>query len=333
MSISITKPGILDTLQDAGRYGYQHLGINPGGAADGVAMAIANALVGNNSNYTVIEFHFPAGVLQFEEDTLIALSGADFNAQINDKNLPLNAPIFIGKGSTLKFTALTKGCRCYMAAHGGFVANEWLGSYSTNSRAKAGGYKGRNLLAGDVIEFNKRADYSHVLKQNYFLPLLYKASYPGVFPAKPVLRICAGNEYSLLTNAAKEVLLNTRFSITRDSDRMGCRLTGIPLQINMQQGIVSAGVTKGTIQLLPGGQMVVLGADSQTTGGYPRIAHIATADLHLAAQLLPGDTVQFNLIAIDEAEHLLIQQRQYLLQLQDACNLRLQEFFSAHAIH
>lgn len=333
MSITIIKQGVLDTLQDGGRYGYQHLGINPGGAADGVAMAIANALVGNNSNCAVIEFHYPAGTLLFTEDALIALSGADFNARVNNKNVPLNTPVLIQRNSVLAFTGINKGCRCYMAVYGGFMAGDWLGSASTNIIATAGGFKGRNLLQGDVIEFKKRVDYAAILKQNAFIALPYSCAYPGQFTPHTVVRVCAGNEFALLTDAAKNVLLNAKFTITRDSNRMGYRLTGIPLQINMQQGLVSSGVAEGTVQLLPNGHTIILGADSQTTGGYPRLAHIATPDMHLAAQLQPGQTVQFSLIDTVEAERLLIQQRQYLLQLQDACNLRLQQFFATHAIH
>lgn len=333
MSITILKQGVLDTLQDAGRYGYQHLGINHGGAADNIAMAVANALVGNDINTTVIEFHYPAALLKFNEDALIALSGADFSAQVNDKGISINTPVLIQRNSVLKFTGINKGCRCYISIKGGFVANEWLGSTSTNLKAKAGGFKGRNLLMNDVVEFNKHFDYSTILKQNAFMPLHYSAAYPGQVASPLTVRVCTGNEFNMLTNAGKNVFFNTKFTVTRDSDRMGCRLSGIPLQLTNRQSLLSSGVTTGTVQLLPDGHMIILGVDSQATGGYPRIAHIAAADMHLLAQLQPGQTVQFTLIDIDEAEQLLVKQQQYLLQLQDACNLRLQQFFEAHAVH
>ena len=320
-------------MQDAGRYGYQHWGINPGGYADNIAAAVANMLVGNSLVEAVIEMHYPAASILFEKDALIAISGADFGAVINNTALPLNEPVIICHGSTLVFTKPVKGYRCYLAVQGGWALEDWLGSYATNITAAAGGYKGRKLMADDAIAFNCTKNYSSLLNRKQFLGAGWKIVFPGLFPLKPVLRICKGNEYEQLTAASKNLLTHTGFAVSNDVDRMGCRLVGTPLQINMAESLVSAGVTGGTIQLLPAGQLIILSADHQTTGGYPRVAHVASADMHILAQLKTGDVINFEMIDIMEAEKLLLAQHQYLLQLQIACNLRLQEFFDTHAIH
>ena len=153
MSIKIIKQGLFDTIQDAGRYGYQHLGINPGGAMDEIALSVANMLVGNNMHEAVLELHFPAPVIQFEKACVIALSGADFSATINDQNIPLNTAIVVATATQLSFRQYKKGARCYLAIHGGWEASKWLNSCSTNTKVKAGGLNGRLLKKNDVIQF------------------------------------------------------------------------------------------------------------------------------------------------------------------------------------
>lgn len=333
MSIRIIKQGLFDTLQDEGRYGFQHLGINPGGAADNIAHALANMLVGNPVGEAVIEMHYPAASISFEGDTMIALSGADFGASVNGHPVSLNTPVIIAGNSLLEFTKITMGYRCYLSVKGGLQISEWMGSCSTNIRAAAGGYKGRRLLTGDVIHLEKEQSFSAFLKGRPFLQLGWKAAFPGLFPKETVIRVCRGNEYECFTDASKELFTNTIFSTTHELDRMGCRLSGIPLQKLDQISLVSSAVTKGTIQLLPNGQLIILAADHQTTGGYPRVAHVISADMYLIAQLQPAKTIRFAWVHVNEAENILMQQHEYLLQLQIACNLRLEEFLTAHDIH
>jgi len=333
MSIRIIKQGILDIVQDAGRYGYQHLGINPGGVADRLAFSVANMLVGNKEDEAVIELHYPASSILFEEDAMIALSGADFNACINSEAIPINTPVLVGKGSVLEFIRPIHGCRCYLSVKGGFQTGEWLGSYSTNTKAQAGGYKGRGLIAGDTLLFKNDFSFPKTIAGKSFLALGWRADVAPLYLQQPVIRICRGNEYDQLTEASRELLINTAFTITHENDRMGCRLLGISLQKKAETELVSSAVTRGTIQLLPGGQLIILTADHQTTGGYPRIAHVVSADMPTLAQQQPGGTLGFKWIDIAEAETLLIRQHRYLLQLQIACNLRLEEFFSAHALY
>src|SRR3954470_13804542 len=141
--IQVVQQGLLDTIQDMGRYGYQHLGINPGGAMDRIALALANSLVGNEANEAAIEMHFPASAFVFEADALVALSGGDFGATVNGVPVSINRPILISEYSVLRFTKPVSGARCYLAIAGGLSLAPWLNSYSTHLKAEAGGFHGR----------------------------------------------------------------------------------------------------------------------------------------------------------------------------------------------
>jgi antagonist of KipI len=326
LSITIIKAGIADSMQDAGRYGFQHLGINPTGAMDIIAMQMANALVGNDLNEAVIELHFPASAFHFEEDTLIALCGADFSATINQQDIHINSPILVPKNSGLKFTSCIKGARCYMALHGGFNIGQWLSSISTNLKAKAGGMDGRFLAKGDGIAFKGKTNLRQSINAAKALP--WQADAGCFYSTGNTIRAIVGNESCLLKEESQDVLEESTFSITQQSDRMGYRLNGIPLQLMDQQEMVSSAVTKGTVQLLPDGHLIVLMADHQTTGGYPKVAHIIAADIPKLAQMKTGETFQFHFITIDDAEKLFIEQQRHLQQLQIACNLKLEEYFA-----
>lgn len=325
MSITITKAGIADSIQDAGRYGWQHLGINPTGAMDSVAMQLANALVGNSLNEAVIELHFPASTFLFEEAMLIALSGADFSATINQQSICINTPVLAPKNSELKFTANHKGARCYLTVQGGFAIEQWLKSSSTHLKAGAGGLNGRYLMKGDNIAFKNKATFNRAIATKQFP---WQADAHFFYSAGTVIRVILGNEFSLLKEESQDVLGGSTFTITQQSDRMGYRLNGIPLQLLQQQEMVSSAVTRGTVQLLPDGHLIVLMADHQTTGGYPKVAHVIAADMPKLAQIRAGGGIQFQFIPIEEAEKLLIEQQQHLHQLQIACNLKLEEYLA-----
>lgn len=325
MSLLITKHGLLDTIRDEGRYGYQHLGINPGGAMDRTAMRVANMLVGNDPAEVVIEMHFPAAEIQFEQTILIALAGADFSATINREEAPLLHPIMIQKGSTLRFGKQQKGARVYLAIQDGFVADEWLDSYSTNLKAKAGGYKGRPLQKNDRLVLKQEQQYAFLNKAHAFEILPWQAKVSDLY-SKDVFRFIAGTEYELLSDALKTQLQTRSFIISRESDRMGYRLQGEALQLVTQKEMISAAVTRGTIQLLPDGQLIILMADHQTTGGYPRIGHIISADISSLAQMRPGENFSLQQVTIAEAEKIIYKQEMNLQQLQNACNFRLKEY-------
>jgi antagonist of KipI len=332
MSLKIIKAGVLDTIQDCGRYGFQHLGINPGGAMDRLAAQVANMLVGNDIAEPVIEIHFPSSIFLFEQEAMIAVSGADFYATINGDNIPPLQPVIIAKNSILQFEKWKNGARCYLAIKEKLSIPKWLNSYSTNLKAASGGFNGRSLSKGDDICLKEKNEYKCYLKNEDFVILHWKADV--VWKETPTERIAIvpGNEWWLLTEESKEKFLQEPFMIGSLADRMGYRLQGV-LEAKENGELVSSAVSFGTIQLLPGGKLIVLMADHQTTGGYPRIAHVVTVHLPLLAQKRPGDKIYFRLTDHEHAEELLFHQQQHLLQLQNACKFRLEEFFSSHAYY
>lgn len=325
MSLTIIKPGLLDTIQDLGRTGYSRLGINPGGVMDRYAAQVANMLVGNDTREAVIEIHFPAAQILFEQNTLISITGGNFNALINDEPIPLWHPIVVRKNAVLHFPGLQHGGRCYLAVHGGFCVNKWLNSYSTHLKAGAGGFCGRKLEKGDEVPFREsRIYFAGLLKAGKELEVLkWKVDTGNTYKHPNEIYIIKGNEWDQLTSQSQEHMLEDNFTIHPFSDRMGYQLKGVDLTREQDTELVSSGVSFGTIQLLPNGQLIVLMADHQTTGGYPRIAHVISAHLPKLAQLQPGDFVHFKITDIATAENMLIAQQQELNILQRACTERL----------
>lgn len=325
MSIRIIKSGILDTFQDAGRYGYQHLGINPGGAMDIFVMQLVNSLVNNNSNDAVIESHFPAATILFQQQALIAIGGADFHATINSEPIPLYHPVLLNKNCLLQFQRQTSGARVYISTQQKFLIPKWLNSYSTNLRAMAGGFNGTSLKKDDVIEFAEQSNYDKLLGGKDFIVLPWKINTQRE-DATDEIKVLRGNEWPLLNDDAKNTFPNHSFYISNTSDRMGYQLVGQTLEVIEKKELVSSAVDFGTIQLLPDGQMIILMADHQTAGGYPRIAHIIKAHHSKLAQMNAGNEIKFRLTDHETAEELLLEQHQYLLQMQHACKLKLASF-------
>jgi antagonist of KipI len=331
MSLKIIKAGVFDTIQDLGRYGSQYLGINPGGAMDHFAAQAVNILVGNNTTEPVIELHFPSSIFLFEQEVMIAIGGADFSPTIDGEEIPLWRPVIISKNSLLQFQKWKQGARCYLALKEKLDVEKWFNSYSTNVKAGAGGFNGRALVKDDMICFKQKNTYTALLHNGDTLVLPWKADV--LWTQAPVDRIAviAGHEWDWLLEESRSRFLTASFTVDTLADRMGYRLQG-RLRAKGNGELVSSAVSFGTIQLLPNGEMIVLMADHQTTGGYPRIAHVASAHLPILAQKRPGDKIYFRLIDQQNAENLLLLQQQHLLQLQNACTFKLEEFFhSAHA--
>jgi antagonist of KipI len=316
MSILIKKAGILTTVQDLGRNNFRRFGINQTGAMDKIAVRLINSLLGNDENCAVLEMHFPAPEILFEEAAVFALGGADFSAVLNGKMIENWRICFAEKDSTLKFERKTFGNRAYLAIAGGLKVKKWLGSASTNLKAKIGGFKGRKLRIGDRISFNQipnpESQIPNPLVSNSLIPFYSKF---------PTVRVIAGAEFEELTSISQESLFNENFTITQNSDRMGFRLLGAPLFLQNPKEMVSSAVNFGTIQLLPEGQIIVLTADHQTSGGYPRIANVISTDLPLLAQLGANDKVAFHLISIEEAENLAVHFEKNLNLLKIGVNL------------
>ncbi len=320
MSILIQKSGVLSTIQDLGRTGFRRFGINLNGAMDKTAVRLINILLGNDETEAVLEMHFPAPVLQFEEDTIIALGGADFGAKLDDKLIENWRPYFIEKNQTLIFTKKGFGNRAYLSIKGGFKIEKWLGSTSTNLTAEIGGFEGRNLQKNDRLIFNSKFK----IQNSKFLYKISKNLTPR-YSSFPTVRVIVGAEYEQMTALSEQNFLKQDFTISNDSNRMGFRLNGEPLYLLDKIELVSSAVDFGTIQLLPDGQLVTLMADHQTSGGYPRIAHVVSTDLPILAQLGANDKVGFEIISLEEAEGLLFQNEIELNYLRFGVKEKLRE--------
>jgi antagonist of KipI len=210
MSLKVIKAGILDTVQDLGRSKYQHLGINPGGAMDKFAAQVSNILVGNNLNEAIIELHFPAASFLFEKDTVISLSGADFTPTINGEAIPILHPVIVSKNSILQFNKVKSGARCYLAIKDKFNIPEWLGSYSTNLKAAAGGWQGRALQKNDTITFKTNGNYAFHLSEKDFVVLPWKTDVTWNQLQEYKTKVVTGNEWDWLNDESKKDFFRNR---------------------------------------------------------------------------------------------------------------------------
>jgi antagonist of KipI len=314
MSIFIQKEGILMTVQDLGRVGFRRLGINPNGAMDTFAVRIINTLLGNVESEAVLEMHFPAGEIEFESDVVFAIGGADFDATIDGKATANWSNQFGPKGSVLRFTKKNQGNCAYLSVKGGFAVEHWLDSSSTNLMVNLGGFKGRRLLKGDRIAFKAAKPKPH-RSMNVGQSLIPKYS------NCPTVRVVPSAEYELLTYSGQEKFLNETFAVSKNANRMGYRLEGPTLHSFEHGELLSSAVNFGTIQLLPDGQMIVLMADHQTSGGYPRIGNVIASNLPLLAQLGSGDRLRFEITTQKEAEDALIEFERDLCRFRIGINL------------
>lgn len=325
MSIKIIKQGVLTTLQDGGRYGFRSIGIGPGGAMDIFAMMVSNFLAGNDESAAVLEINFPAPEILFLQNAIISLTGADLSASINNNALPLWRPFFVKKDALLKFKEPVQGTKAYMAIQGGWQSDKWLGSYSTHLIASVGGHFGRALQKEDVILF-KENNFSlagdKILNWHISLKEIEKIYLP---PGS--IRCIKGIEWSLLDETSQINLENKAFEISNQSDRMGYRLNGPSISLQQPTELISSAVDAGTVQLLPDGNLIVLMADHQTTGGYPRIVSIIKADLPKLSQVRPGQKINFKTVTVKEAEEALISMMQLLTEIKTGCHLNLEKYF------
>ncbi len=318
MSLRIIKAGVLDTVQDAGRFGHQHLGINPGGCMDRYAASLALSIVGCPGT-ALIELHFPASIFLFEQEAMIAITGADFTPTVDGDEITLNRPVIVARNSLLQFEKRKAGARAYLAIREGLAIEPWLGSCSTNTRSKTGGYNGRALQKDDELGYACNCSYDiHCDKK----PLNWTADAVWTAPETDATAILPGPEWDLLSSDEKDELTREKFVIS-SADRMGYLLKG-SLHTSGFPELVSTAVTFGTIQLLPSGRPIVLMADHQTTGGYPRIAQVIAAHLPSLAQKQTGDSVRFRLVNREQAWSAWLQQYRHLQQVNEACHLKLE---------
>ena len=295
--LMIEKPGLLTTIQDLGRNGFKKDGIISSGAMDPIAHRVANHLVQNDESEPTIEITLYGPTIRFTGNAVIALSGGNLSPILNGKPIKMERPISIHNGDILTFKQPKYGCRTYLAVHGGFKIKKVMGSYSTYLRAELGGFNGRALQKGDQLEL-KRQDINLDINNQKWSSGMVNINPKGV----RIVRVVKGRHFDKFSKRSQDHFLEESFRVSAQSDRMGYRMEGTSLELAKPEEIISEAVTVGTIQVPANGQPIILMADSQTIGGYPKIAEVITVDIPVVAQAQPGDELQFKLVTIEEAQ-------------------------------
>ncbi|MGH8182661.1 MAG: biotin-dependent carboxyltransferase family protein [Rhodanobacteraceae bacterium] len=328
MTVEIIKPGLLSSLQDAGRTGYAHLGICRAGAFDAPAARIANALCGNPRNACVLEVTLLGPTLRFHVDAWIAVAGAPIPFLIGGAAQPAWAPVFVPADTTVELGALREGCRSYMAVCGGFDVTPVLGSRSMDINAGIGPFRGHPLQAGDRLPVGTVDGDG-------------KPRMPGLGPAakrawrldprpwfeggedRHALRLIPGAHFERLTQPSRRQLFANPFKVDVDSNRTGVRLTGPKLVWTIPVEMVSEGCVPGLLQLPPSGQPIAFGPECPVSGGYPRIGQVAAVDIPRLAQRRPGDALRFTPCSLDDALRMLRERERALVALEANIAARL----------
>lgn len=325
--IKIESPGLLSTIQDLGRYGYQRYGMPVSGAMDGFALGLANRLVGNKPDAAGIEATLMGPSIRFLAGGLIALCGSGMQGVVDGSAIASCQAFAVEEGDLLHFEPLPQGCRMYVAFAGGVDVPPVMGSRSTCLRAGIGGHKGRALRKGDVLSLGRTTTRQErktellrsgktqaAARTEKRIPpeLIAAAGYgDSVGGYGDPIRIIPGPEVGRLDSKGVISLLSTEYRVSGQSDRMGYRLEGDEVSLRTPTAdIISAGIAMGTIQVTGSGQPIIMMADRQTTGGYARVAVVASVDLGRVAQLRPGDAVSFEEISAEEARRLYIRRHE-----------------------
>lgn len=316
MGIQIVKGGMLTTVQDLGRFGYQRYGVTVGGAMDPLALRIGNMLLGNEDHEGALECIHLGPTLLFEEKQIIAITGADLSPLINGKPVVMWRPLLVESGSILSFGKPMLGNISYICFCGGLAIQEVLGSRATYLKARFGGLEGRALRKSDYISFRKPLKEVDAA----FNWGVYTSVYPNLHSSS--IRIIAGPHLTHFEDSSIIKFFSEQFIVNNDSDRMGYRLSSDVLRLKKRYELLSAAVTYGTIQVPSSGFPIVLMADHPTTGGYPVIGQVATVDLALLSQKKVNDRVDFELVTVDEAHFLLKKQIAGLSRLRQSIRIK-----------
>lgn len=305
MSITVIKPGLQSSFQDLGRQGHQHLGVSVSGAMDARAHRLANLLAGNADDEATLEITLTGPTLRFDSPACIAISGALLSPSLNGEPIPNNRPLVVKPGDTLAFGARGSGLRAYLAVHGGFDIARVMGSRSTFLRGMFGGFQGRALKKGDQVQLRQSLTQRDLdaLSDDIWKIKVYLPAILGFMPRSDI-RVIRGPHADLFSGESLERFFSCDYQVAAQSERMGYRLNGAELMLEEPVQLTSEVTSFGTIQVPPDGNPIVLMADRQTTGGYAKIAHVATVDLPLVAQTMPGEVLRFHDITLAQAQQL-----------------------------
>jgi antagonist of KipI len=319
MTAVVERAGFLTSVQDLGRTGFRQFGVSTSGALDPFALRVANVLVGNDEGAAGLEITLGGLQLRFKDERIVAWCGGEFDVEIGpacdavalragSRALPAGHVAHVQGGDELKFGRAQIGCRCWLAVSGGIDAPVILGSRSTDLRANFGGIEGRVLRDSDRLPFGEfRRSSRHIGTTEAVSS--WAGPHDWVSPAKqyPVLRFVPGVDWNRFDDSTIQRFTIHEFRVSPDSDRMGVRLDGPELKRHDQTDLISEAVAPGTIQVPPSGKPILLLGDCQTIGGYPKIAHVITVDLGVAAQLRADDGVRFFEVSLEDAHRLLVE--------------------------
>ena len=292
-AFEVLEPGPYTTVQDLGRYGYQRLGIPVSGALDCFALRIANILVGNDQNEAGLEITLVGLKLKALASTLIAITGANLEIELQDRVLPFWAASEVEKGQVLNFRKIREGCRAYLAVAGGIDVPESMGSKSTYVKGRLGGVEGRMLMKGDKIRIGDPIRSFQFVGRKFPPELIPKSD--------GLLRIIMGPQAEIFEPSAIHRFFGSTYQVTRMADRMGVRLKGPPLEFkkDIPRSIISEAVVPGCIQI-PGDGIPIIVLLEQTVGGYAKVGTIISSDLWKVGQAKPGDLLRFREVPLAE---------------------------------
>lgn len=328
MTLDVLASGLQTTVQDLGRFGYRHLGVGVAGALDDYSARVGNLLVGNPENSAMLEITLQGPRLRFQQAVRIAITGAELDAHADGIAIPGWRPVDLPAGCDLVLGHCRRGARAYLAIAGGVQVTPVLGSASTDLRAGFGGLDGRCLTAGDALNLNPAATVgaaaaaiTAIATKPTIAPWWLSPEPDLDFSHQAPIRLLPGRDAVLPAPA----LCSDAYRVSAHSNRQGLRLQGPALTLADSRERLSEPVAPGTVQLPPDGQPIVLLAEAQTIGGYPRIGHVIAPDLPRLAQLRPGDTLRFELIDAPTAHALACAQRQRLTRMALAIEQRRRE--------
>jgi biotin-dependent carboxylase-like uncharacterized protein len=305
--VRIDSPGLLTTVQDLGRYGFQKYGVSVSGAMDAYSAQLANILVGNRPDEAALECTLAGPSFTFMDECVFSITGADMHAVLNGKRISGHGSYKARKGDSLRLQAAKHGTRTYVAFSGGIDVESVMGSKSTYTKAGFGGYEGRKLKNGDFLEIGDSdfdCEYCYVPEKD--------ACFVSVGEK---IRVVLGPEIEMFTEEGIKTFFNEEFELSRQCDRMGYRLDGPVIEHVGGADILSGGITLGAVQVPGHGHPIIMMADRQTTGGYSKIANVATVDIDRLAQMRPGEKLRFESVEPFEAQTLLRKRQEKIAKL------------------
>lgn len=328
MTVNILRAGFLSTVQDRGRCGFREFGVSPGGALDSHALRVSNLLAANDENAAGLEFTSGNVRLRFADERIVAWSGGEYDVVVHERTIPAGHSVLVRANDELSISGPHQGARGWLAISGGIEVMRLLGSRSTDLRARFGGFDGKALSDGNIAPLGEIPELAgswidHLQAERV---ASWTSPYAWSSPTRsePVLRIVRGSGWDLFAASAHDTLMSRPFEVSADSDRMGVRLDGPELRRNQDGDLISEAVVPGTIQVPPNGKPILLLGDCQTIGGYPKIAHVITVDLPIAAQLRAGDGVRFRETSLADAHQLLLERERDLEQFRVGIKLHME---------